>query len=233
MRPVERGPVPQVDGQPKTYLKSTAAISDLEARLGKYCCYCERAFPSMLQVEHLSPKSRDHEGLTDWNNFLLACNICNTIKSRKPTNKDDFLWPDLDNTYRAIVYREGGFVEVNRVDLDEANQLRTRELINLVGLDRHQDHDWPDITGRDRRWEDREKVWKYAELTRGKFPAPSLDDAQYIAAGAAGWGFFSVWMTVFRKVPLVRQNLIQAFLGTAISCFNAQGEPKARLGGKV
>lgn len=233
MRPVERGSVPVVDGQPKVYPKFTAANSDLESRLGKYCCYCERPFLSMLEVEHLSPKSRDRDGLTDWDNFLLSCKICNTVKSSKPTNDEDFLWPDRDNTFRAIMYSEGGFVVLNTEDLDATNLVRARKLVDLVGLDRHQERGWPDITDRDCRWEDREKVWKYAERMRGKFPTPSADDASVIADGASFIGFFSVWMTVFREFPLVRQHLIRSFRGTATSCFDALGDPQLRSGGRL
>ncbi len=232
MRPVERGGVPEIAGQPKEYTNYRDANSDLERRLGKYCCYCERRFPSMLEVEHLSPKSRDRAGLTDWDNFLLACKICNTVKTAKPTNDEDFLWPDRDNTFLALEYRENGFVVVSE-GLDPANQTRARNLMDLVGLDRHQDLGWPDPTDRDCRWEDREKAWAYAALTKRRFPAPSREDAEYIAAGAVFVGFFSVWMSVFEDVPLVRQQLVLAFLGTAPSCFDANGSPVSRPNGRV
>lgn len=233
MRPVERGPVPVENGQPKTYPSFTAANTDLESRLGKYCCYCERAFPSMLEVEHISPKSRDRAGLTDWDNFLLSCKICNTIKKAKTTNDEDYLWPDRDNTFRAIQYREGGFVVVNEAELDAPNRQRARKLVDLVGLDRHQERGWPDLTGRDCRWQDREKAWKYAARMKQLFPTPCEEDAAVIAEGATGWGFFSVWMTVFHDVPIVRQCLIREFRGTAAACFDAQGNPQRRVGGRV
>jgi hypothetical protein len=41
MRPVERGPVPEVGGVPRTYVECGDARDDLFGRLGDYCSYCE------------------------------------------------------------------------------------------------------------------------------------------------------------------------------------------------
>jgi uncharacterized protein (TIGR02646 family) len=226
--------MPEIDGQAKVYVRYRDANADLELRLGKYCCYCDRVFLSMLEVEHLSPKSRDRAGLIDWENFLLSCKICNTVKLAKETNDEDFLWPDRDNTFRAIEYSEGGFVRVSKdLDEDDLNRQRARNLIDLVGLDRHQDVGWPDPTDRDCRWEDRETVWSYAERIKGKFPEPSDDDATLIAQTASLIGFFSVWMTVFRDVIPVPSKLVQAFRGTADSCVDSNGRPTPRPSGRV
>lgn len=231
MRPVQRGDVPIVSGVAKEYAQYRDANADLEIRIGKYCAYCERRFDSMLEVEHLSPKSRDREGLADWHNFLLSCKICNTVKQAKPTDDESFLWPDRDNTFRAIEYRVGGFVAVSG-GIDQPNQDRARKLVDLVGLDRHQQRGWPDPTDRDCRWETREKVWSFAERTKRRHPNPSDDDADYIAENASLIGFFSVWMTVFGDVPRVRRRLVYWFQAAG-DCFDADGNAIPRAGGRV
>ena len=231
MRPIDRGEVPTVNGVAKTYANYRDANADLEVRTGKYCSYCERIFASMLEVEHLSPKSRNRDGLTDWDNFLLSCKICNTVKLAKPTDDESFLWPDRDNTFRAVEYLVGGFVVVSQ-EIDQPHQVRARRLVDLVGLDRHQEQGWPDPTDRDCRWEDREKVWAYAERIKSRFPEPSLEDAGLIADGASLMGFFSVWMTVFHDIPAVRTRLVQSFRAAA-DCFEANGNPVQRPGGRV
>lgn len=231
MRPVERGDIPRVGGKAVVFADFRDANGPLEQRLGKYCCYCERRFDSMLEVEHLSPKSRDPAKLTDWDNFLLACKICNTVKRSKPTNDKDFLWPDRDNTFLAFQYQPGGFVEVSS-KLDKDNITRATKLLDLVGLDRHQDRGWPDPTDRDCRWEDRETRWKYAERIKRLFPNPTAEEANVIADGAALMGFFSVWMAVFGDVPVVQTRLIEAFKA-AKNCFDINGKTVPRPNGRI
>lgn len=53
MRPVTRVIAPAI------YKKYQDAIGDLEECFGLYCSYCERRFPALLAVEHVSPKSSD------------------------------------------------------------------------------------------------------------------------------------------------------------------------------
>src|SRR4051812_14307340 len=105
MRPVTRG------AAPKAYANYQDAIGDLEDRLDRYCSYCERRFQIGLAVEHVVAKSSDPSRRTDWENFLLACLNCNSAKGVKITNNSDFVWPDRDNTLRAIEYLPGGLVK--------------------------------------------------------------------------------------------------------------------------
>ncbi len=107
MRPIERG------AAPRTYLKYEQEIGDLEERLGSYCSYCERRFPSSLAVEHVVPKSLHPELEIEWTNFLLGCNNCNSVKGKKIVEVDNFLWCDRDNTFLAFTYLSGGFVRLS------------------------------------------------------------------------------------------------------------------------
>lgn len=43
-----------------------------------------------------------------------------------------------------------------------------------------------------------------------------------VVAAAEGWGFFSVWFAVFEQHIDVKLALIDAFPGTARSCFDEQ-----------
>lgn len=58
---------------------------DLIANLGQYCSYCEMPLASSLAVEHMLPKAGFPLQSISWNNFLLACPICNSLKSAKPS----------------------------------------------------------------------------------------------------------------------------------------------------
>lgn len=228
MRPVERGVAPS------TYSRYQDAIGDLEDRLGRYCSYCERRLPISLAVEHVVPKSIDKARETDWNNFLLGCTNCNSVKGKKPTNDIDFFWPDRDNTLLALAYKQGGLVEAQNALGAELRQ-KAENLIDLVGLDRHPGQP-PEKrpTGRDLRYMDREEVWKLAVLKREALARNNNEDFRTAVADIAkAEGFFSVWMSVFEDDPDMRRRFVSALDGTAPSCFDGNWKPISRPGGKI
>lgn len=140
MRPVTRGAAPRI------YTAYGQAIGDLEDRMGIYCSYCERRLPTSLAVEHVVPKSLKPAVETSWDNFLLGCTNCNSVNLAQPTNKRDFLWPDIDKTLTAFAYSEGGFVEVS-TSLTAPLKRKAAKLIKLVGLDRHEADGHPKPAG--------------------------------------------------------------------------------------
>ncbi|QGL63887.1 HNH endonuclease [Stenotrophomonas maltophilia] len=226
MRPVSRG------APPAKYTKYQDAIKDLEQRLGRYCSYCERHFPAALAVEHISPKSKDKARKTDWTNFLIGCPNCNSSKGSKPTNDIDFLWPDKDNTLKAIVYGAGGLVTPS-ASCGKVIAKKAEKLIRLVGLDRH-----PGQTRtrrparRDRRYLDREETWKLAQLTLERLNRKdSLDLRDTIVELAQSKGFFSIWITIFQGDQDMIRRLVEAHEGTANDCFEADWSLKIRKGG--
>ena len=231
MRPVHRGDAP------RPYERFQDAIGDLEERLGSYCSYCERRLPVSLAVEHVTPKSAVPELETTWSNFLLGCSNCNSVKGARETNAADFLWPDRDNTLRAFRYSAGGIVET-APGIDSNTMVKSAKLRDLVGLDRHPlAPPGRRPARRDKRWKDREQVWATAE--RQKATLASLPEAvrpavrTLILDTATGYGFFSVWMTIFADDRDIRLGLIARMAGTAADCFDADGLPVARPGGRV
>ncbi len=228
MRPVERGP------KPKDYKKYNAAIGDLESRLGKYCSYCESRVPIGLAVEHKLPKKLHPELELTWTNFLLGCITCNSVKSETVKAENETLWPDRNNTMLALQYSDGGFVTVSKA-LDSPLEQRARCLIDMIGLDRHAAKGWRQLSSRDERWSEREKTWKFAEICRSRFErlGQSDDALGQVVLAALGYGFFSVWMTVFRDHSAVRKALVCAFPGTAPTCFNEDRDPVRRPGADI
>ncbi|MBE2287417.1 MAG: HNH endonuclease [Prosthecobacter sp.] len=228
MRPVTRGLAP------RTYRKYGDAIGDLEERLGIYCSYCERRLPASLAVEHVVPKSLVPELETTWDNFLLGCTNCNSVKLNQPTNKRDFLWPDVDNTMRAYSYSPGGFVDVAD-GLTTTMSRKAKKLMDLVGLDRHEAEGRPAPAPRDKRWQQRKDAWDAAVLAKARLAelnnAPAAMDLVLIAA--EGFGFFSIWMTVFADHPAIKRALVQRFKGTADDCFDPNFDPVARPRGRL
>lgn len=228
MRPVTRG------AAPAEYKQYQDAIDDLETCFGRYCSYCERHFPALLAVEHVSPKSSDRARETDWTNFLIGCVNCNSAKGNTPTNDDDFLWPDKDNTLRAIEYKAGGLVEPSPA-LNRSIAKKVVALIDLVGLDRHPGKPLAkQPTDRDKRYLDREEAWRLAQSARNLLVKNNNDEIRdWIVSSVTKSGFFSIWIATFHDDPDMRRRLVEAHAGTARDCFEDDWSLKLRPGGRV
>ncbi len=218
----------------KVYKKYQDAIDDLENCFGRYCSYCERRFPALLAVEHVSPKSSDVARETDWTNFLLGCVNCNSTKGDTPTNDQDFLWPDKDNTLKAIEYGVGGLVKPSAA-LDPHVLPKVAALIGLVGLDRHPGQPAAmQPTDRDKRYLEREEKWKLAQHLRDTLGTHNSDYVRdLIVTVAKEAGFFSIWMAAFHDDPDMRRRLVEAHIGTSADCFEADWSLKTRVGGHI
>jgi hypothetical protein len=226
MRPVHKGAAPNV------YLNYQDAIDDLKDVLGEYCSYCEQA--TALEVEHVSPKGLGGE-LTDWDNFLLACKTCNVAKGITPASLATSLWPDKDNTFLAIRYTAGGFISV-APNLPVGVPELADELISVLKLDKHDGTPGKKPTKRDKRSKKRADMWSTIEAAKadylivvGNHPQEALSA---VIRAALGYGFFSVWMTIFHDVPAVCQALVAAFKGTAQDCF-VNGAAVLRPGARI
>jgi uncharacterized protein (TIGR02646 family) len=237
MRPVERGVAPAV------YAKYQDAGPDLQAAIGDYCSYCERQIETHLAVEHIQPKSLVTALATQWSNFLLGCVNCNSCKGDTPINLPDYLWPDADNTLRAIEYKVGGIVSVKMPNPTHI-QTKAKNTIELVGLDK--DPGNPDIARRpsdkDKRWKRRFEAWQLAVRYREKIRecerlAPDVTISDHVRSSAVdvalGRGMFSIWWTVFDGDTDMRRRLREAFVGTHSGSFDVNEELVARPLGQV
>ena len=221
MRPVVRGTCPQDQtGQQLRFAAYSHARRALIARLGEYCSYCEMHLDASLAVEHVKPKQPPGAGTVlnerdlDWDNFLLACTNCNSIKGNKDLDLDACLWPDRDNTFLALAYAEGGLVD-SRPGLQ---QVLAERLIALVGLDRMPDTE----AASDRRWLNRREAWDMAVRAKTRLERCGSEDMrQQIVETAQANGFWSVWMTVFECDADMLARLIAAFPGTCSDGFDA------------
>lgn len=227
MRPVDKWNWPGENGEPKQYSPYGTAKEELEDNLGSFCSYCEISSSySGLDVEHVQPRGYIENGIRiyehleeSWDNFLLSCKNCNSIKGKDKVEFDSHVLPHKANTFQSFKYLEGGLVVVNP-DLSESEYQSAANTLNLLGLDRRPGH--PEFSRKDKRWKDRLLVWLLAERYLERFLAhdTNLDDLIEIAHAK---GFWSVWMTVFEAVPEVKTRLIQEFPGTCQSCFDENG----------
>lgn len=230
MRPVEKKNV----GETVSYVNSknqtiTETIQEyyspynnakmpLLGNLGWFCSYCEGTqLPNELAVEHIEPKGTNGEE-TAWNNFLISCGICNSIKGHPVIHEEDYHWPHTDNTFRDFIYTAGGAVMLNP-HLDEDEKGKAKKLFDLVKLGAYPGNEIGP-TPRDFRWKKRLETWDLAERLRNKFNA-GIADVEEIICLAQKLGYWSVWFTVFKGYDEVRKRLISDFTGTCASCFDA------------
>jgi hypothetical protein len=224
VRPVERGPTP------RNYSEYGDAIGDLEERMGTYCSYCERRLPIRLAVEHVCPKSLNLDKELEWENFLLGCTNCNSVKGDTDIDLDDYVWSDRDNTLLVLQYGKGGFVDVAS-GLGDAEKDKAESLVKLVGRDRH-----PYRQGavrparRDKRWSQRSELWDTAEKAKNNYEllGRSPEALELVLDIAKGYGFFGIWFQLFEAYPEVKAALIRRFPGTAPNCFDADFNPITR-----
>lgn len=233
MRPVERGERPNKPtvGLPIEFTKYDQALPHLIEKLGTYCSYCERRINNNLAVEHIQPKDPHPELELDWNNFLLACTNCNSIKGSCELLLDDYYWSDRDNTARAFEYLEDGRVRVN-FSLKDAEKQKAQRTLELTGLDRFPGH--RKLSLKDQRWRERQEIWGIAKEALEDLNNNNTENQRKsIVTTAKGYGCWSVWMTVFREDIDMLERLINAFPGTCKACFDAQFQPIPRPGGAL
>lgn len=227
MRPIERGNPPANNaGEDKTYSRYQAARGDLLDKLGNYCSYCEMRLDSALAVEHVKPKKpdgaaeliRDRE--LDWHNFLLSCTNCNSTKGNTDVEIGDYLWPDINNTFKAIEYCEEGIVRPAD-NLEGDLKVKAEAIINLVGLDKTPAKD---AEVKDRRWKKRRSTWHRALRALNRLRENDCQAMrEQIIETAEENGLWSIWMTVFDDDVDIKRRLIcsPSYKGTARNCFDA------------
>lgn len=224
MRPVERGPRPlNSDGTPKMYSAYSHARKDLIERIGQYCAYCNQKLPASLAVEHVQPKVLVPHLELEWENFVLGCTNCNSIKGDRPVHLTEFLWPHVHNTHLAIIYTPDGKVHVND-SLPADLQRKAQNVLDLVGLQKYPNNP----TASDRRWINRKEAFVKANTalvlySRAIAKGAANEFEKLLGSWAADNGFFSVWLTVFNNYPAVKKEIIHAFVGTA-PCFDEQAQ---------
>ena len=161
--------------------------------------------------------------MLEWENLLLSCKYCNTRKNNivEKGDKDKYLWPDEDDTFHAFLY-ENDIPRLNEQYLQsEGNDVRQKanNLFRLIKLD-----NFP-LTpkDKDRRYSQRNEARRCAEVSKEgwekiKETQVREEYLQAIEMLAKGYGFFSIWMYVFREDAEVKRILVEAFKGTRVDC---------------
>lgn len=209
MRPVSKGSAPRV------FNSYRDARHDLAERIGYYCSYCEMATWNMIEVEHVYPINNGGDEL-EWSNFLLSCRYCNSVKSNDNLDRNDYIWPDRDNSDLVFDYDEVSIISPKPGILVNINQAAGRT-INLMGLNRTPG--LPNLpTEADTRWRSRFEAWDKANKSLARWRVrPSIEMAEQIAESATV-GHYSIWCTVFKDEAQVLTKIRRAYKGTYYEC---------------
>ena len=200
----------------ENYNSYSNAKTPLVGALGAYCSYCESPKEiSDLAVEHITAKSKGGSA-TEWNNFLLCCHVCNSIKGNADTNMACH-WPHINNTFLSFVYDHTGRVKVNPA-LSAGEQKKANNLLKLFHLGRYPNSsDIP--TAKDYRWRRRFETWNKASRCKKLFLNGNITLDDVIDAAKIN-GHWSVWFTVFKGLDVVLNRLLTDFPGTCKKCFD-------------
>lgn len=200
MRPIDKGIAS------KTYNNHGDARHDLAEIIGYYCSYCEMSTKNMIEVEHVIPTANG--GLeTDWNNFLLSCKYCNTVKNNNNLGRNDYLWPDIDNTDIAFKYSKANTITPRTGSINHVVNTLAENTINLMGLNRVPGGA-AEPTKADTRWISRHEAWEQAELSLVDWlQIKTLQMAKQIARTAFVNGHYSIWMEVFNSEQTVLDQI--------------------------
>lgn len=212
MRPVNKG------RKPRDYNEYKYAKEDLIERLGHYCSYCEMNIQNQADVEHVSPKSKKPELELIWDNFLLGCKACNTLKKCHNDDRKGYPFPDKWNTAYLYTYKNGKVkIKENLSPLDNE---KAEKLFKLVKLDRKKDTS----NKIDDRYRGRDNAYKKAlESLKDYKECPTDPMKRQIARSPEG--FFSVWVEVFKEYPEVKKAILEKVPGTAMECYDTDIDP--------
>lgn len=228
MRPIERYKINDVvtldDGTQVTvnedFKPSRDAINILLSNFGPYCSYCEACVSNglCLQVEHIFPKGLNPDLKFKWSNFLLGCSICNGSGGKGATQMPvaSMHLPDKNNTFKSLVYLEGGVVKVNP-SLNEEARKNAQALIDYLRLNKSPKSSFDE---RDGRTQMRREIWEIATDWLNDYKPNNPDNLKKLIQYAKARGGWSIWFTVFKNHDEVRKALISEFPGTAAHCFD-------------
>jgi HNH endonuclease len=231
MRPIDKGPCPQVNWKDKQVKDYKEWRSDLIERIGSYCAYCNMPISTQLNVEHVVPKKpRANQAGGDplaWENMLLACENCNKAKSNKPSDQTIHYLPEFHNGLLPFMAIPSSHPKALLVGIKPGlNAAQTQKAASTI-----KDFSWDKIDKRpavaDIRWLKRFEANQVVEATysfyqEAKAKQVDLNEAgKLVATITTGSGFFLLWFAKFAHEPEVLRWLADPRFspGIATACF--------------
>ncbi|MEA2018030.1 MAG: hypothetical protein U9N59_06245 [Campylobacterota bacterium] len=155
----------------------------------------------------------------EWNNFLLACKTCNTIKNDKDI--DECIFPDTDNTAYAYKYTQTKVT--TNPNMTKEEQILSQNSLDLIDINRQKN-----TKNRDDDRVIRSQEWNKAILSLQRYlKRPDKLMAEQI--GVSPDGFISSWLEIFKDYPEVKEEIIKNTKGTALECYDERFDPIKKL----
>lgn len=154
-------------------------------QLGSYCSFCEmRINYRSLDIEHRLPKSVYPQKYVSWENFLLACKDCNTIKSNNPSRAVAKSWfPNLNLNEEQICNAiERHYVWPNKPEGDSYRrfQYKLDYAFGIIPMDEAFQNDSAFNSSQDNVWVTIQiEPDKYENCKINIIPFETLDGAEY------------------------------------------------------
>lgn len=192
-------------GMPLEFDPYGNAKPDLVTELGKFCSFCEKSLTrSAFHVEHILAKGCLIPGSQTlkyphlkkrWDNFLLACVNCNSVKGDKDVAVLAPFMPHENNLLHFLEIQTGGMI-VMKTGVVGNDRIRTQAFIDLVGLDRIPGH--AQFSMKDDRWDERLEAYDLAGRYLAKYTSnPPTADIESIVDLAMAIGFYTIWYQFF------------------------------------
>ena len=175
-----------------------------------------------MDIEHISPKSKNPHLATDWNNLLIACKICNRIKSNKNENRDGYIFPDIHNTAYAYNYTQSK-VLINEKLTDDEKKL-AQATLDLVDINRKKDSN----NRKDDRFFARIREWDKAKDSLDDYHKNNSNEMKRQIARSASC-FISSWLTIFKDYKEVKEEILKNSIGTNINYYDDDFNPIERI----
>jgi hypothetical protein len=232
MRPVVKSVrTDAITGTPLEIKPWGDAKPNLIIELGSHCSFCEKSGTrSAFHVEHIHGKGclnatgiKIYDAMKyRWDNFLIACVNCNSVKGDKDVVLHAPFLPHTNNLLHYIKVLKGGLIRI-RLGITGNDLIRTQAFIDLIGLDRVPGH--PQFSSKDDRWDERLEAYDIAERYHRKYTSlPPETDIETIVTLAKSTGFFSAWYEIFKGQNSVIDALINGYTpagGVLINAFPA------------
>lgn len=101
------------------------------------CSFCTHRiayFKKEMTIEHIELKSVRPEKAFEWENLLCSCRRCNTIRSRKPYKKEEYIDPTKErNVEKYFLYSIDGRIHVN-TELNAKQQHKAKKMLDMYGM---------------------------------------------------------------------------------------------------
>lgn len=116
--------------------ETTQIFREMNACRCSFCTKFISDFDTEMTIEHIQLKHICPQKIFEWHNLLCSCRTCNTKRSKKPYDEQQYLDPTvIEDIATYFCFKLNGRIEINK-ELNAAQQEKAQYMIDLYGLNR-------------------------------------------------------------------------------------------------